>query len=102
MSPKRKSTSSIPISSHTHADTRPNIPIEELRDFIAEDEKKPKTMLYPRDPSLDQQLVWKGKDKQDAEELAVPVVPVYIQEHIKPQVIAELAQSSITTEVVTT
>ena len=40
--------------------------------------------LYPRDPSLDPQLVWKGKDKQDAQDLAVPVVPIYIQEKIHP------------------
>ena len=32
---------------------------------MAEDEHAPKTMLYPRDPSLDPQLVWKGKDEQD-------------------------------------
>ncbi len=93
MSPKRKGISSTPVSSHTHADKRPNIPTEELRDFIAEDEKKPKTMLYPRDPSLDPQLVWKGKDEQDAADLAVPSVPVYIQEHIKPQAIVELVRA---------
>jgi len=90
--PKKPSTPT-PISSHTHADTRPNIPTEELRDFIAEDEKKPKTVLYPRDPSLDPQLVWKGKDEQDAQDLAVPAVPVYIQEHIKPQAIVELVRA---------
>ena len=45
--------------------------------------------LYPRDPSLDPQLVWKGKDKQDRENLAVPVVPVYIQEKIHPQAIID-------------
>ena len=89
----KKTTVPTPISSHTHADTRPNIPTEELRDFIAEDEKKPRTVLYPRDPSLDPQLVWKGKDEQDAADLAVPAVPVYIQEHIKPQAIVELVRS---------
>ena len=46
-------------------------------------------MLYPRDPSLDPQLVWKGKDEQDAQELAVPAVPIYIQEKIQPQAIIE-------------
>ena len=30
-------------------DRRANIPTEELRDFVAEDEAKPKTILYPRD-----------------------------------------------------
>jgi len=68
---------------------RKNIPTEELRDFVAEDEAKPKTMLYPRDPSLDPQLVWKGKDEQDSKDLAVPAVPVYIQEKIHPKYIIE-------------
>ena len=88
--PPRKSKSStpklsMPIDSVKHKDKRANIPTEELRDFIAEEEKAPKTVLYPRDPSLDPQLVWKGKDEQDSQPLAVPAVPIYIQEHIKPQ-----------------
>ena len=48
-----------------------------------------KTVLYPRDPSLDPQLVWKGKDEQDARPLEVPAVPIYIQEKIHPQAIVE-------------
>ncbi|MGH9434317.1 MAG: site-specific DNA-methyltransferase, partial [Terriglobia bacterium] len=66
-----------------------NIPTEELRDFVAEDERQPRKMLYPRDPSLDPQLVWKGKDEQDSKDLEVPVVPVYIQEKIHPQALVE-------------
>jgi len=30
-----------------------------LRDFVKEDEKSPKTILYPRDTDKDPQLVWK-------------------------------------------
>jgi len=96
MPPKKKpATPSLPtpINAHNHADTRANIPTEELRDFIADEEKAPKTVLYPRDPSLDPQLVWKGKDEQDSQDLAVPAVPIYIQEHIKPQNIIELVRS---------
>ena len=33
--------------------------------------------------------VWKGKDEQDREDLAVPVVPVYIQEKVHPQAIID-------------
>ena len=77
------------VASIKHKDKRANIPTEELRDFVAEDEKTPKTLLYPRDPSLDPQLVWKGKDEQDAADLAVLVVPIYIQEKIQPQAIIE-------------
>ncbi|WKZ49692.1 MAG: site-specific DNA-methyltransferase [Anaerolineales bacterium] len=95
MPPKKKPSSpklSTPIEAVKHADKRANIPTEELRDFIADEEKAPKTILYPRDPSLDPQLVWKGKDEQDAQGLAVPAVPIYIQEHIKPQAIIDLVR----------
>ncbi len=68
----RRTQQSTPIASIEHADTRINIPTEELRDFVADDEGTPGTLLYPRDPSLDPQLVWKGKDEQDREDLAVP------------------------------
>ena len=77
------------IESIRHKDKRANIPTEELRDFVADEELAPRTMLYPRDPSLDPQLVWKGKDEQDREDLAVPVVPVYIQEKVHPQAIID-------------
>jgi adenine-specific DNA-methyltransferase len=85
----KKAKESASVDSIRHKDQRANIPTEELRDFVAPDEKAPKTMRYPRDPSLDPQLVWKGKDAQDAEDLAVPVVPVYIQEKIHPQALIE-------------
>ena len=84
--PKKKNNTTK-VESIRHKDKRANIPTEELRDFVADEELAPKTMLYPRDPSLDPQLVWKGKDEQDREDLAVPVVPVYIQEKIHPQAI---------------
>jgi adenine-specific DNA-methyltransferase len=88
---KRSSTTSAQksVESIRHKDTRKNIPTEELRDFVTEDEHAPQTMLYPRDPSLDPQLVWKGKDEQDQADLAVPVVPIYIQEKIHPQAIID-------------
>ena len=89
MANKKQSQSPTPITSHTHADKRANIPTEELRDFVADEERSPKTVLYPRDPSLDPQLVWKGKDEQDRADLAVPAVPIYIQEKISPQAIIE-------------
>lgn len=78
-----------PVDSIRHKDKRKNIPTEELRDFVTEEETTPKTMLYPRDQSLDPQLVWKGKDDQDAKNLAVPVVPIYIQEKIHPQALID-------------
>jgi len=89
--PKKKTSTSAPtpIASVKHKDTRKNIPTEELRDFVVADEQSPKTVLYPRNPDLDPQLVWKGKDQQDAKPLEVPIVPIYIQEKIHPQAIIE-------------
>lgn len=66
-----------------------NIPTAELESFAAADALNPGTKLYPRDPSLDPQLVWKGKDEQDASDLAVPIVPVYIQEQVSPKALIE-------------
>src|SRR5258707_15421304 len=77
------------IDSIKHQDKRANIPTEELRDFVADDEKAPEVILYPRDPSLDPQLVWKGKDEQDAKDLAVEARPIYIQEKIHPRALIE-------------
>ena len=86
---KGEKAKSADIDAIRHKDRRTNIPTEELRDFVAEDEAKPKAILYPRDPSLDPQLVWKGKDEQDSKDLEVPAVPVYIQEKIHPKHIIE-------------
>src|SRR5260221_4712416 len=85
----KKNNTRMKIESIRHKDKRANIPTEELRDFVADEELAPKTMLYPRDQSLDPQLVWKGKDEQDHEDLTVPVVPIYIQETIHPQAIID-------------
>lgn len=85
----KKKNGTTKIESIRHKDKRKNIPTEELRDFVADEEHAPKTMLYPRDPSLDPQLVWKGKDEQDRADLAVPAVPIYIQEKIHPQAIID-------------
>ena len=91
---KKEPTPAFPeIEANRHHDTRKNIPTEELRDFVADDETKPPKMLYPRDPSLDPQLVWKGKDEQDREPLEVDIVPIYIQEVIEPRVIVEAIQT---------
>ena len=101
MAPKRKAATTsrtqakpTPIEAIKHKDGRVNIPTHELRDFVREDEAAPLSLLYPRDPSLDPQLIWKGKDEQDREDLRVPVVPVYIQEKIHPQALVENLRDS--------
>jgi len=41
---------------------------------VREEDQEAAPVLYPRAPSLDPQLVWRGKDAQDAEPLSVPTV----------------------------
>lgn len=60
MAPKKSKKKDFvtPVEAHVHKkDKRKNIPTAELQDFVKEDEAKPKKILYPRDPSLDPQLV---------------------------------------------
>ncbi len=87
--PRGKTRGPTPVDALRHGDRRTNIPTNELRDFVAAQESEAAKMLYPRDASLDPQLVWKGKDEQDRADLAVPTVPIYIQEKVHPQVIIE-------------
>ncbi|MDQ6948252.1 MAG: site-specific DNA-methyltransferase, partial [Actinomycetota bacterium] len=56
---------------------------------MKDEQKTPQKILYPRDPSLDPQLVWKGKDEQDSTPLEVDAVPIYIQEKIQPKALIE-------------
>lgn len=89
MPAKKTTRKKTPVEATKHKDKRKNIPTEELSDFVKSDEKKPTKVLYPRDPSLDPQLVWRGKDEQDAQDLVVPAVPIYIQEKIHPKALVE-------------
>jgi adenine-specific DNA-methyltransferase len=78
------------VRATTHpGDTRPNIPTAELESFARPEEKRPAIVRYPRDPTLDPQLVWNGKDEQDADDLKVPAVPIYIGETIDPLALVE-------------
>src|SRR5437660_815666 len=85
----QKDTQPTPVESIKHDDKRRNIPTSQQSHLVDERDGSLPKLLYPRDPALDPQLVWKGKDEQDAEDLAVPAVPVYIQEKIDPRAIVE-------------
>jgi adenine-specific DNA-methyltransferase len=79
----------VPVDAIRHEDKRVNIPTADSEELLEEDAARPARLRYPRDPSLDPQLVWKGKDEQDGEDLVVDAPPIYIQEKIAPQVIIE-------------
>jgi adenine-specific DNA-methyltransferase len=85
---KKKPAASVPVDAHKHpTDKRSNIPTRETAAFAADD--GPQKFVVNRDRSLDPQLVWKGKDEQDAKPLEVPVVPIHVQEKIHPRAIVE-------------
>jgi hypothetical protein len=76
------------IESLKHREARrKNIPTTELESLVSEDEQAPKPIRWKRNTDLDPQLVWRGKDEQDTEDLMVDSVPIYIQEKIQPEAI---------------
>jgi adenine-specific DNA-methyltransferase len=79
----------VPVGAIQHEDKRLNIPTADSEELLDEEAARPTQLRYPRDPSLDPQLVWKGKDEQDGEDLVVDAPPIYIQEKIAPQVLIE-------------
>lgn len=79
-----------PVESFQHDETRPNIPTADAAaTFYDEEADTLEPLRYPRDPSLDPQLVWRGKDAQDGEDLVVDAPPIYIQEKIDPRALVE-------------
>ena len=70
------------------ADTRTNIPTAEYQSMVEEETESPLRVAYRRrNRDLDPQLVWRGKDEQDLDDLVVNVPPLYIQEKVHPQVL---------------
>ena len=70
------------------ADTRTNIPTAEYQSMVEDDTESPVRVAYQRrNRDLDPQLVWRGKDEQDLDDLVVNVPPLYIQEKVHPKVL---------------
>ena len=77
-------------------DTRTNIPTAEYQSMVREEQAKPLQKAYQRrNRDLDPQLVWRGKDEQDLDDLVVNVPPLYIQEKVHPKaLIADLMRQT--------
>jgi adenine-specific DNA-methyltransferase len=86
---KTKPKGPKPVEAITHADKRANLPTADAHEFVAPETEAPIPLRYPRDPTLDPQLVWKGKDDLDGEDLVADAPPIYIQEKIDPRVLVE-------------
>ncbi|MEE4349572.1 MAG: site-specific DNA-methyltransferase, partial [Pacificimonas sp.] len=76
--------------------TRKNAPTAELATFVSDEDRAAIRVPFERrDPGLDPQLVWRGKDALNWSDLMVEAPPLYIQEKIHPRaVIADLERAS--------
>jgi adenine-specific DNA-methyltransferase len=100
---RRSGSDRIDVETFTHGQAkRWNIPTAELQSLVREEEAAPTKTEYPRkyspetnpemyarNPDLDPQLVWRGKDEQDRNPLTVDTVPIYVQEKIHPKAIID-------------
>jgi adenine-specific DNA-methyltransferase len=84
----RKPSGPILVESLSHDDKRINVPTADAADAY-DYQPEIRKVTYPRDPSLDPQLVWRGKDEQDSGDLVADAPPIYIQEKIDPRVLLE-------------
>lgn len=75
------------IETITHVDaTRKVIPSVEHRAVMPSEDQRHVELPYERrDPDLDPQLVWRGKDGRDWSELVVSAPPLYIEERVHPK-----------------
>jgi adenine-specific DNA-methyltransferase len=84
-----KSPKSVEIIKHTEA-SRKHIPTAEFQSVLDETQLTPIQVSYVRrNPDLDPQLVWRGKDMMDWSDLVVQAPPLYIQEKIHPKVLID-------------
>ncbi len=79
------------VASLTHGEaSRRNIPTAEYHSVMTEEDKSPIQVAYDRrNRDLDPQLVWRGKDQQDASEFSIQAPPLYIQEKVHPKVLID-------------
>ena len=86
---RRKKARSVETLTHGEA-ARRHIPTVEYHPVMADEDKAPIRVAYERrNRDLDPQLVWRGKDEQDAADLVVQAPPLYIQEKVHPKVLID-------------
>ena len=85
----RKSSKIVKTITHEEA-SRKNIPTAEYQAMIENEDQSPMRVAYERrNPDLDPQLVWRGKDEQDWSDLVVQAPPLFIQEKVHPKALID-------------
>ena len=89
----RKQAGPTQVASITHADKRVNLPTADGQEFVTPEVEAARHAVIERDPTLDPQLVWKGKyeadDPENGTDLVADAPPIFIQEKIDPRVLIE-------------
>lgn len=87
----KQTAPALTVETLTHDEaTRKNIPTAEYQSVMQKDERSPVRVAYERrNRDLDPQLVWRGKDGQDASDLVVNAPPLYIQEKVHPKALID-------------
>ena len=87
--PRRTKPKSVETITHDDA-SRTNLPSAEHQPLMRDDDQSPLRAAYQRrNRDLDPQLVWRGKDEQDAADLVVNAPPLYIQERVHPKALVD-------------
>ncbi|WP_439454471.1 site-specific DNA-methyltransferase [Streptomyces antibioticus] len=84
-SAKTVANSTKAVQAIKHEETRVNNPTADAFDLVTEAVEAAMAWRGKRDFAKDPQLVWKGKDEQDREDLEVPAPPIFRQERIEPR-----------------
>ena len=81
----------LKVESLTHeAAGRTNIPSAEHQPLLKDNERHPIEAAFERrNPDLDPQLVWRGKDPADWSDLVTQAPPLYIQEKVSPKALID-------------
>ncbi|MDN3264474.1 site-specific DNA-methyltransferase [Streptomyces sp. CSDS2] len=84
-SAKTAANSTKAVQAIRHEDKRVNNPTADAIDLVTEAVESAMTWRGKRDFAKDPQLVWKGKDEQDRQDLEIPAPPIFRQERIEPR-----------------
>ena len=89
MARNAKQPKQVDVITHGEA-SRKNIPTAEQQPVMEESDQAAIQVAYERrNRDLDPQLVWRGKDEQDADDLTVQAPPMFIQEKVHPKVLVD-------------
>ncbi len=88
---RRRKRGPLRVESLRHEEAeRTNIPSAEHQPLMKDEDERPIQAAFERrNPDLDPQLVWRGKDPSDWSDLVTTAPPLYIQEKVQPKALID-------------